>query len=100
MKGEGHGAIKTAINTFLDLKRSRFSTSEEYINTLKLAYKAICDLHADIPPYHALQMMLSQLAEVQELNSFIVRKDNELNAIDKPVRLSLLPIPIGIVSLY
>jgi hypothetical protein len=86
MKREGHGAIKTAMDTFLDLSRSQFSTSEEYIDALKLAYKAICDLHADIPPYHALQMMLSQLAEVQELNSFIVVKDNELNAIEKPVQ--------------
>ena len=86
MKGERHSAIKAAINTFLDLSRSQFLTSEEYIDALKLAYEAICDLHADIPPYHALQMMLSQLAEVQGLNSFIVVKDNELNAIEKPVQ--------------
>jgi hypothetical protein len=32
MKGEGHGAIKTAMNNFLRLSRSQFSTSEEYIN--------------------------------------------------------------------
>ncbi|MBZ6374909.1 MAG: hypothetical protein LBE67_07850, partial [Kocuria palustris] len=85
MKGEGHGAIKTAMNTFLDLSRSQFSISEEYIDALNIAYKAICDLYVDIPPYYALQMMLSQLEEVQELNSFVV-KDNELNAIDKTVQ--------------
>ncbi|KAJ5922443.1 hypothetical protein N7516_010146, partial [Penicillium verrucosum] len=50
--------------------------------------KATCKTRLPgIPPYYALQTMLIELMEVPELNSLIVVKDNELNAIENPVTM-------------
>jgi hypothetical protein len=84
MKGEGHGALKAAVRSFKKLSRSQFTTSEEFIHAVKLRYKAVCDLNGKLPPYYALETMLSELSDVPELSGFIVVKDNELNAIEKP----------------
>jgi hypothetical protein len=41
-------------------------------------------MNGQLPPYYALETILSELSEVPELSGFIVVKDNELNAIEKP----------------
>ncbi|KAJ5456911.1 hypothetical protein N7530_012185 [Penicillium desertorum] len=48
----GHGALKAAVNSFKELARNQFTTSEEFIDALKFRYKAICDLNGDPPPLH------------------------------------------------
>ncbi|OQE24192.1 hypothetical protein PENFLA_c010G03600 [Penicillium flavigenum] len=85
MKGEGHGALKAAMNSFRKISRTQFATSEDFIHALKLRYKTLCDLEGRIPPYYALQSMLSELIEVPELSIFIIVKDNELSAVQDPV---------------
>jgi hypothetical protein len=74
------------MNSFKEIARNQFTTSEEFIDTLKLRYKAICDLNRDLPAYYPLQIMLSELAKVPELAGFIIVKDNELNAVCKARR--------------
>ena len=86
IKGEGHGALKAAIRSFKKLSRSQFTTNEEFIYTVKLRYKAICDLNRELPLYYALETMLLELSDIPELSGFIVVKDNELNAIEKPAK--------------
>lgn len=86
MKGEGHGALKAAMTKFRTISRNQFSTSEEFINALKARYRTLSDLEGNMPPYYALQTMLLELMEVPELKSFIVVKDNELNAVENPVK--------------
>ncbi|KAJ9489623.1 hypothetical protein VN97_g3650 [Penicillium thymicola] len=87
MKGEGHGALKAAMTAFRTISRKKFSSSDEFIVSMKAIYKTLVDLKSGIPPYYALQTMLIELMEVPELNSFIVVKDNELNAIENPVTM-------------
>lgn len=84
MKVEGHGALKAAMTKFRTISRKQFSSSEEFITSMKATYKTLTDLKSGIPPYYALQTMLIELMEVPVLNSFIVVKDNELDAIDNP----------------
>jgi hypothetical protein len=86
MKGEGHSALKAAVRSFKKLSRSQFTTNEEFIHTMKLRYKAVCDLNRELPPYYALETILSELSDIPELSGFIVIKDNELNAIEKPAK--------------
>ncbi|KAJ5926178.1 hypothetical protein N7516_007951 [Penicillium verrucosum] len=85
LKGEGHSALKAAMTAFRSISRKKFSSSDEFIVTLKATYKTLMDLKSRISPYFALQTMLIELIEVPELNSFIVVKDNKLNAIENPV---------------
>ncbi|KAJ5120431.1 uncharacterized protein N7515_009819 [Penicillium bovifimosum] len=85
MKSQTHGALKAAVHSFRKLSRSQFTTSEEFLRTLKRQYRAICALNGNLPPYYPLEAMLSELAEIPELSVFILVKDNELNAIEDPV---------------
>ncbi|KAJ5406820.1 hypothetical protein N7465_008104 [Penicillium sp. CMV-2018d] len=85
MKGEGHGALKAAMTKYRTISRSQYSTIEEYITAMKKTYKTLSDLKSRLVPYFALQAMLIELSDVPELESFIVLKDNELNAIKDPV---------------
>ena len=85
-KGEGHGALKVAVRSFKKFSRSQFTINEDFIYAVKLRYKAVCDLNGELPPYYALETMLSELSDVLELSGFIVVKDNELNAIEKPAK--------------
>lgn len=85
MKGEGHGALKAAMAKFRSISRSQFSTTEEYISGMKKTYKTLVDLKSRLVPYFALETMLMELRDVTELESFIVLKDNELNAVKDPV---------------
>ncbi|KAJ5878380.1 hypothetical protein N7455_001845 [Penicillium solitum] len=55
MKDEGHGALKAAMRNFRTISRKQFSSSEEFITSMKATYK-----------------------------TFIIVKDNELNAIENP----------------
>ncbi|OQE03959.1 hypothetical protein PENSOL_c001G08214 [Penicillium solitum] len=84
MKDEGHGALKAAMRNFRTISRKQFSSSEEFITSMKATYKTLAGLKSGIPPYYALQTMLMELMEVPELTSFIIVKDNELNAIENP----------------
>jgi hypothetical protein len=86
IKGEGHGALKAAVRNFKKLSRSQFTTNKEFIHAVKLRYKAVCDLNGELPPYYALETILSELSDMPELSGFIVVKDNELNAIEKPAK--------------
>ena len=86
IKGKGHSALKVAIRNFKTLSRSQFIINEEFIYTIKLRYKAICDLNRELPLYYALETILSELSDILELSGFIVIKDNELNAIEKPTK--------------
>ncbi|KAJ5420288.1 hypothetical protein N7465_002807 [Penicillium sp. CMV-2018d] len=85
MKGKAHSALKVAMWKFRTISRKQFSSSGEFIISMKATYKTLADLKAGISPYFALQTMLMELIGVPGLNSFIVVKDNELNAIENPV---------------
>ena len=61
--------------------------NKEFIYTIKLRYKAIYNLNRQLPPYYALETILLELSKVLELSGFIVIKDNELNAIKKPIKI-------------
>ena len=86
IKGEGYSALKVAIRNFKKLSRSQFIINKEFIYTIKLRYKAICDLNRELPLYYALETILLELSDIPELSGFIVIKDNELNAIKKPAK--------------
>lgn len=78
--------MKVAIRSFKKLSRSQFIINKEFIYTIKLRYKAICDLNRELPLYYALETILLELSDIPELSGFIVIKDNELNAIEKPAK--------------
>jgi hypothetical protein len=85
MQGERHGALKIAMTDFHQTTRSQFSTSEQFVNALKCRYHRLADLQGGIPPFYALHIMFSELMEVSELKTFILAKDDELNAVRNPV---------------
>jgi hypothetical protein len=86
IKGEGYSALKAAIRSFKKLSRSQFTTNKDFIYTIKLRYKAVYNLNRELPLYYALETILSELSDILELSGFIVIKDNELNAIEKPAK--------------
>ena len=85
MEGERHGALKIAMTNFRKTTRSQFSKREQFLNVLKCRYQRLSDLKGGIPPLYAKHIMLSELTEALELETFVLAKDNELNAVRNPV---------------
>ncbi|KAJ9486861.1 hypothetical protein VN97_g6455 [Penicillium thymicola] len=86
MRGEGHGALSAAIMKIFNTKRMEFTTASEFINVVKQRYKKANDLKANISPYMAIVIMVSQLQEIPELRTTIEIRNHEMKKIKDPVK--------------
>jgi hypothetical protein len=85
MRGEGHFALSAAMLRLINIKRTEFSTTTEFIQALKTRFTAANNLKAAIPPYLAIVIMLNQLQEIPELWVSIDIKEDKLKDVKDPV---------------